>query len=123
MKRVYLAGAINGMEWRWYVIGKLPSDKFEVVNPMRRDYRGRESEHAAEIVEHDKMDIESCDALLVRAVTPSWGTAMEMFYGHQLGKRVVSFVGMSSVSPWVAQHSEVCLTMDEAIKKLSEEQR
>lgn len=108
--RVYLAGPIFGksdedcMAWRGEARGLL---KAHVLDPMDRDYRGREDENVAAIVEGDKRDIDSCDVLLVNALHgPSWGTAMEVLYARDAGKRVV-VVGDPPVSPWLRHHSVI----------------
>lgn len=79
-------------------------------DPMGRDYRGREMEPgiAAEIVDGDKYDIIECDALLMNAPRPSYGTAMEILFGWEQGARV--FVVLpddgTEPSPWVVHHAE-----------------
>lgn len=91
--RVYLCGPINGCndseckDWREYA--KLIIRK--AIDPMARDYRGRELEPgiAKEIVENDKADIDGCDVILVNYVKPSIGTAMEILYGWERGKRII----------------------------------
>lgn len=109
--KVYLCGPINGcsddeaMSWRKTATEKL-SPFCEVVDPMARDYRGVEVGNEAQIVEGDKRDIEQCDAVLVNAIRPSWGTAMEVLYASQQAKRVIAFVGWNKVSPWLTYHCE-----------------
>lgn len=93
---VYLAGPINGCSdqqaigWRAEAKRLLPC--VLVLDPMDRDYRGRESDCAAEIIHGDKQSIAACTALLVNANRPSWGTAMEIMFAYQLCKRIVAFV-------------------------------
>lgn len=112
MKKVYLAGPINGrtdddcMGWREFA--KLEIGEERVVDPMRNDYRGKEGEPgiATAIVEADKTDIHGCHAMLVYFDKPSVGTAMEVFYAWQLGRKV--FVVNASgkpPSPWLVYHS------------------
>ena len=75
---------------------------------MDRDYRGRELEPgvAKEIVENDKADIQSCDALLVMFDKPSVGTSMEVFLAWQLGKPVhVVNLSERPLSPWLIYHA------------------
>ena len=43
-----------------------------------RDYRGREHEAIAEVVEDDKADIDTCTFVLVNYIKPSVGTSMEI---------------------------------------------
>jgi nucleoside 2-deoxyribosyltransferase len=122
--RVYLCGPINGRSdddakgWREYAKQHLS----DTVDPMSRDYRGRELEPgiAKEIVENDKEDILSCDALLVYYDKPSVGTSMEILFAHQLGKRMV-LVDKSDkpLSPWLLYHCDVIVkSLDEAIEVL-----
>lgn len=113
MKTIYLCGPINGRtdaeasDWRELVktLWKGPT-----LDPMRRDYRGRELDPgiAAEIVAGDIEDIQNCDALLVFFDKASVGTAMEVFYAkHVLGKPVVVVnASKSKLSPWLVFHSD-----------------
>jgi nucleoside 2-deoxyribosyltransferase len=113
MKTIYLCGPINGRTdadatgWREAV--KLHWAG-ATLDPMRRDYRGRELEPgiAAEIVAGDIEDIQACDALLVFFDKPSVGTAMEMFYAkHVLDKTVVLIDASDKpLSPWLMHHSD-----------------
>lgn len=81
--RTYLCGPINGRSdddckgWREWVKERLPN----CVDPMDRDYRGRELEPgiAKVIVETDKADILGCDAMIVYFDKPSVGTVMRHF--------------------------------------------
>lgn len=121
--KVYLCGGINGLsdsecaDWREW--SKLLL-RHETLDPMRRDYRGKEDESVNEIVRGDLDDILECDALLVNAVRPSWGTAMEIVYAHQLGKRIVCFVGTGKISPWLRYHAtEIHETPQVAVQSLN----
>jgi nucleoside 2-deoxyribosyltransferase len=109
-KTVYLCGGINKLsdaeckDWREEAKCLL-GPEFETLDPMRRDYRGREGDFSAEIVRHDQTDIAMSDIILVRAEKPSWGTAMEMVYAKLLGKFVVVFGAGDKPSPWIVFHS------------------
>lgn len=114
--KVYLGGPINGCTdeeangWRGEVKEVLADNGHEWCDPMDRDYRGRELEPgiAAEIVEGDKFDISECDVLLMNCPKPSYGTAMEILYGYERGKRVIAVLPVGTVpSPWVLYHAEV----------------
>lgn len=104
----YLCGGINGLsdadcrDWREHAKAML---KTETLDPMRRDYRGREDESVSEIVIGDLADINQSDFVLVNATRPSWGTAMEAFYAASTrAKPVVAWVGQGGggrVSPWL----------------------
>jgi nucleoside 2-deoxyribosyltransferase len=108
MKKVYLCGPINGCtdaeakDWREYVKTMLP----DTLDPMRRDYRGREAECVDEIVELDKIDVTNSDVLLVNYDKPSVGTSMEVLYAFERGKAVVVVARPeASISPWLRYHS------------------
>lgn len=123
--KVYLCGPINGRsdddckKWRDYAKERLP----DTLDPMRRDYRGRELEpgFAAMIVSGDEDDIAACDVLLVYYDAPSVGTSMEIRMAKkEMGKRVV-LVDKSNkpLSPWLIYHSDaIYKTLDEAIAAL-----
>lgn len=111
---VYLAGPINGKSdeackgWRDIAASALTNFGHKVLDPMSRDYRGVEDEHAEDIVNGDKEDIESCDIILVNANSPSWGTAMEVMYAISTGKRIVAFATHTNaprISPWLRCHT------------------
>lgn len=100
-RTVYLCGGINGLgdsackDWRSAAREKLipgpGRSRFRVLDPMARDYRGREDECVGEIVEGDKADIVASDIVLVNASRPSWGTAMEVMFAWMFHKRIVAF--------------------------------
>jgi len=121
MKTIYLSGPImyvtpeESIEWRKIAEEKLGKD-FIVLNPLRRNFRDCEFLSTNEIVCFDKADVKSSDILLVNTERPSWGTAMELFYGHSLGKFVVSFCSEKNLGSWVIYHSTKCLgSLEEAI--------
>lgn len=127
MKTIYLCGPINGRtdadckNWRESVTEQWPG---AVLDPMRRDYRGRELEPgiAAEIVAGDIEDIQASDALLVYFDKPSVGTSMEVFYAKAvLGKQVVVIDATDKpLSPWLTHHSDaVVRTVTDALKALA----
>jgi hypothetical protein len=85
----YLGGPINGCTdeeangWRSAVKPLIEAAGHDWIDPMARDYRGREMEPgiAAEIVENDKDDILRSDVLLMNCPKPSVGTSMEVLFG------------------------------------------
>jgi hypothetical protein len=99
---VYLCGGINGLsdaackDWRQVARNALNRGpgraRFHTLDPMARDYRGREDECVDEIVDGDKEDVLASDVILVNASKPSWGTAMEIMFAWSLHKRIVAFV-------------------------------
>jgi nucleoside 2-deoxyribosyltransferase len=116
--KAYLCGGINGLsdaeckDWREAVKLRLP----DTLDPMRRDYRGKEAESVNEIVRGDLEDIHASDVVLAMCAKPSWGTAMEIFYAHSIGKPVFAVVpDVAKASPWLAFHAQLFASLDEAI--------
>lgn len=107
----YLCGPINGCndseakDWREYVKSQLPA----IVDPMVRDYRGREMEPGIDraIVLQDKADVDGVDILLVNYVKPSVGTAMEILYAWERRKAIylVADPAGPPLSPWLTYHA------------------
>lgn len=137
--KIYLAGPIFGRsdadcgDWRERA-KRLLAPEFETLDPMVRDYRGREDEPGitAKIVEGDKADIDECHAVLVWFDKPSVGTAMEVLYAWtprwprraasngptRLPVFVVNVTG-GPVSPWLRHHSrDVTDTLEEACEAI-----
>jgi nucleoside 2-deoxyribosyltransferase len=104
--RVYLAGPPFADEYRRRATELLEAGGCEPVDPMRRDFRGRTEGHEAEIVEGDLADIDSCDVLLAAFTAPDEGTAMEAWYAHAKGIRVVAYTGGTPVHPWARYVSD-----------------
>ena len=121
---VYLCGGINGLadaeckDWREYAKTRLS----RTLDPMRRDYRGRESECVDEIVRGDIIDIDNSHVVLAMCPKPSWGTAMEIFYAYDQSKPVVAVVPSGvPVSPWLTYHSsKIFNSLDAAINYILE---
>lgn len=126
MKTIYLCGPINGRTdtdartWR-----EIVKERWQgcCLDPMARDYRGRELEPgiAAEIVAGDIEDIQASDAILVFFDKPSVGTAMEVFYAkHVLGKPVVVIDASDKpLSPWLIHHSDFqCRNIPAALSRI-----
>ena len=116
--KIYLCGPIAGCtdeeckDWR----GAAKVRFSDSVDPMRRDYRGREKENVQKIVELDKLDIDACECLLVNHPKPSVGSAMEILYAWERKKIIVIVCPKDVVqSPWLVYHSNVIVdTFDEA---------
>jgi len=98
--RVYLAGPPFSDEYRKRAVALCREHGWETVDPMRRDFRGATQGHEAEIVEGDLADIDSCDAVLASFTSPDEGTAMETWYAHANGVRVVVYTGGTPPHPW-----------------------
>jgi hypothetical protein len=117
--KVYLCGPINGCtdseasDW----IEEIKGFYSEAIDPMVRDYRGKEADSYREIVDLDKKDVRNCDCLLVNYVKPSVGTAMEVFYGWTIGRPIIVLCAPDAViSPWLRYHSTCFVyTIDQAI--------
>lgn len=121
--KVYLCGGINGLtdgqakDWREEARALING---ECLDPMRRDYRGKEDESVEEIYRGDLADIVACDVVLVNASRASWGTAMEMVYARLMGKRVIAVVPSGPISPWLRKHSDLIVTtLTEAVERLT----
>lgn len=112
--RIYLGGPINGCTeqeangWRDEAKEAIEALGYEWLDPMARDYRGREMEPgiAAKIVEGDKADIDECDVLLMNCPKPSVGTSMEILYGYWHDKYVIAVVPDDNPSPWLVYHAD-----------------
>jgi len=109
--KVYLCGPINGLVGDEPKVWRNQAKEwlcFETLDPMRRDYRGRELDPgiAQEIVEGDIKDIAECDVLLVMFDKPSVGTSMEVRDAWRDGKHIV-IVDQSGkpLSPWLIYHA------------------
>jgi nucleoside 2-deoxyribosyltransferase len=117
--RVYLAGPPASDDYRKRASSLVRNAGWEPVDPFRRDYRGRTAGKEAEIVEGDLEDIRSCEALLADFTVPDEGTAMEVWYAHSLGKRVVAYTGEAEVHPWTVYVADaVCGELDAAVRAL-----
>jgi hypothetical protein len=121
---VYLCGPINGctdsecQDWREYAKANL---RCETLDPMRRDYRGRELEPgiADVIVEGDEADLKVSDIILANCPKPSWGTGMEIRAAKKEHSKTVVVVLPPDVipSPWLIAHSDIILrSMADAVR-------
>lgn len=117
--KLYLCGPIAGCydseckDWRTLVKKSYPFS----IDPMRRDYRGREEEYVNEIVQLDKIDVDRCDAVIAYCPKPSVGTSMKILYAWQKNKKVYTVVPEGApLSPWLIYHStKICKTIEEAL--------
>lgn len=122
MTAIYLCGPINGCsdeeckDWREYV--KAAVGHTICIDPMRRDYRGREAEAFREIVELDKIDVARSSVILVNYDKPSVGTSMEVLFAWQIGKPVIVVCRPDAIiSPWLRYHSHAIVnSFDDAVQ-------
>lgn len=118
--KVYLAGPINGKSdgdcFGWRVRTRRALAGAEFLDPMDRDFRGQEEGRHVEIVTSDEADIRSADVVFVYAVAPSWGTAMEIRFAHDIGKRVIAYCPDERPSPWLVYHASVFRSFREALE-------
>jgi nucleoside 2-deoxyribosyltransferase len=128
-KKIYLSGPIMDEEhtaahtWRQVARERL-SDRFVLLDPMRRSFKDREVDSANEIVEFDLQDVRDADILLVNYNKPSIGTAMEVFYAaHDLGKFIVAFSPFTfkDCSPWMVRYcTKILPTLETAVEYIRE---
>lgn len=124
-KSIYLCGPINGCtddeckDWREYVKSQWDG---VCIDPMVRDYRGREEESYREIVELDKLDVAEANIILVNYDKPSVGTSMEIIYAWERGKRVVVVCCEgATISPWLRYHAHhICHSWEDALRIASQ---
>src|ERR671933_1861768 len=118
--RVYLAGPPFADEYRRRATELVRQAGWEPVDPMRRDFRGSTAGHEQEIVRGDLADIDSCDAVLAAFTYPDEGTAMEAWYAHSAGKRVVAYTGGTPAHPWaVFVASAVHADLEDAVRAIA----
>jgi nucleoside 2-deoxyribosyltransferase len=123
VRSVYLAGPPYADEYRRRAAALVRTIGWEPIDPMRRDYRGRTEGSEVEIVEGDLADIDSCDAVLAAFTSPDEGTAMEAWYAHSRGKRVVAYTGGAPPHPWTVYVADViCDELERAVHALLREQ-
>lgn len=108
--KVYLCGPINGCtdsecrDWREDMKSIFGADN--CIDPMRRDYRGKEDTAFRELVELDKRDVLEADVLIVNYDKPSVGTSMEVLYAWMHHKPVIVVCHPEAViSPWLRYHA------------------
>ena len=122
--RVYLSGPIYGttdqeQSWRRQA-AKLLGKAYDVLDPMRRDYRNirYNTVNSRDIIRHDLEEVDHCHVVLANCERPGWGTAMEIFYAHMKGKPVLFFTSNKNPSPWLLAHARNVGTMGNAVREL-----
>lgn len=110
--RVYLSAPIHDCDdyecfsWRLEATALFGADR--VLDPSRRDYRGRELsfEEQRELVELDLVDIRDCAGLLCFPWKPSPGTSQELVYAKLWRKPVAVVIPYGGwLSPWIRYHA------------------
>lgn len=126
MPKVYLGGPIADrtddecVAWRLTMLLIFPN----AIDPIRRDYRGRESECYREVVELDKRDILAADVLLVKYDgRPSVGTSMEILFAWEHHIPIVLVAPMTAkLSPWLLYHcTKIVSSLDAAADWIKKE--
>ena len=113
--QVYLAGAITDYEdprtWRARA-KELLLDPLMAVDPQEHevDYSDPKG-----VVRTDLNLIRGCQALLIDARAPSWGTAMEVYHAWRTGKINFGWGAPSGASPWLRAYVDLYPTLDEAV--------
>ncbi len=117
MKKLYLAGGIWGVKdpysWRDGATRYLP-EGWEACDPLKLTGGAwKEGDDPEALVETDLTAIEKSEALLCRIDQPSWGSAMELFYAHEL---CIPTIGIRldkqhdlPPGPWLRVHCTIIL--------------
>ena len=130
MIKVYLGGPIGTMSvaeanaWRTKAANQLELGGIETINPLRGECDSkRPNYNCNEIVMRDKLDIRSCDVVLVYwpERTVSNGTAMEIMYAWENDKYLV-FVGeWAEKDYWIKYHAtKVFSDLESAVEHIKE---
>ena len=119
--RVYLAGPIfqqtDAVCNDWRAVFKVVTG-YEWLDPMKRDFRGKEDKAYAEIVEGDKEDIDGCNIMVAKVDPVSAGTSMEVLWAWLNETPVIAIVN-GRISPWVRYHAtHIAKSEEEALEIL-----
>lgn len=124
---IYLCGPIQNCtdaeckDWRAKAADAWPGVS---LDPMRRDYRGRELENPAQLVADDLEDITNSDALIVWFDRPSVGTSMEIFFAAKILRIPVVVIDARAdrtgpLSVWLVYHAtQIHTTLEGALGAL-----
>ncbi|TLX84566.1 MAG: hypothetical protein E6K94_00480 [Thaumarchaeota archaeon] len=129
--KIMISGSIGygGIEEIKQLYSVLDDEGFTVFNHIIsenmdyshiKDFR-YQKELAAKIIAHDLEHVKKADVLVVLANKPSYGTAMEMFFASQLGKKVILFAKNPIPTPWPIDFSDYVVTSQQALLKLLSE--
>lgn len=136
MVRIYLAH--HGIPKRIEEAKKLQTELeffgFEIVNPFTYNKiaehlftqweveKDRTDTLAMQIVEFDKANIRSCDAVVAYVREPSVGCCMEILYANDV-VGIPVFILTDYESPWLIHHGIICKDKGMLIECLREEFR
>lgn len=110
-------------DWRTVAMTRLINHGLTVVNPLEFAWSDFDYSEALEITDSSDQRIrraldliDQCDGVLANLERSNYGTAMEIFYAHRLGK-MVTVVGPAPFNPWVLTHSQARFSdLDRAIR-------
>src|SRR6266704_6258031 len=129
-KALYLAGPIDHCTydeihgWRERAKALWPGKCFDPSARVFDHVTG--PANMKQLVEEDKVEISSSDALLVHYIEPKagsrmTGTTMEIPYGFEKGKFVVVVTDVEFLSPWVRYHCHyVVSSVEEGIQIIND---
>ena len=133
--KVMVCGSIGygGVDKIKEFYNRIKKEGFEIVNHVEeqnmdysdiKDFRNR-PELIEKIVTHDLEYVEKSDVLVVITSKPSYGTAIEMYLGKELGKKIISFSPELVPTPWPLYFSDFIVKNEielfETLKKLQNE--
>lgn len=109
---IYLAGPLHEcddfecLSWRREAAALLGG---RVLDPCRRDYRGRKlsAEQKRQLVDEDLADVKASVGVLAHCWKSTTGTAMEIVYAKLWRKPVVVVIPYDTEShPWLQSHAD-----------------
>jgi nucleoside 2-deoxyribosyltransferase len=134
MKKVFIAGPIQGMEteqgYRETVTKMCRRLGYDAIDPWMREkvlYRIEEpcwwDKVAPEgFVQRDLDDADRCDVMVVYLPRLSAGACMELFYAKRKGKKVIVVSDLPCLSPWIVVHCDLIVDsfdkLEEALTKI-----
>lgn len=124
--KVLVCGSIGygGLEYLNEIKDMLRKEGIEVLDPpVERDYSGIKDfrdkpEVAEQIVKRHLELVRECDVIVVVLNGPSYGAAMEMCVGKQLGKRIILFCEHEVPTPWPIYFSNRIIRTRKGLIKL-----
>ncbi|MGP3668203.1 MAG: glycerophosphodiester phosphodiesterase family protein [Candidatus Bathyarchaeota archaeon] len=114
LKRVFVAGPIQGMEkkqaYRVKLKRILKNLGFEVLDAWEREkvfyrFNSKRNTFPEGFIKRDLLDIGVSSLFVAYLPTLSAGTCMELFYARNLGKPTLTVCKLKNPSPWIVFHS------------------